>query len=161
MTGPARLIPAQRAPLSVAGAPRPGAAPPPTSPPSPEGDWLADARRYLIAIQRYRWMVLGLSALGLLLGFAFGGVVLAPGYAARATLLAYGPTRQEGEQGPLWSGRLPISSGWSDLVRTNIVLDDVVRGERLYLANNPASDTVLATFAINQQVRPGRYRLVV
>ena len=156
MTGRS-LIPAQRAPLSVAGAPRAGGAPPPSA----EGDWLADARRYLIAIQRYRWMVFGLSALGLLVGFAFAGVVLAPGYAARASLWIHGPAGQEGEPGPLWSGRLPISAGWSDLVRTNIVLDDVVRGERLYLTNNPASDTVLATFAINQQVRPGRYRLVV
>ena len=148
---PARLNPAQPAP-------HPGH-PLPFLP--AEGEWLADARRYLVAIQRYRWMVFGLSAIGLVLGLAFAGVVLAPGYAARASLWIHGPAGQEGEPGPLWSGRLPISSGWSDLVRTGIVLDSVVRRERLYLTSAPAHDTVLATFAIHRQVRPGRYRLVV
>src|SRR5439155_1593656 len=66
------------------------------------------------------------------------------------------------DRGPIWQGQLPITSGWMDLLQTNVVLEDVVRRHRLYLTPRQPGDTdALATFGIKPHVRPALYRLVV
>jgi tyrosine-protein kinase Etk/Wzc len=62
----------------------------------------------------------------------------------------------------MWQGQLPISSGWMDLLRTNVVLEDVARSERLYVSPKVEDDRdALATFRIKDRVVGGVYRLVV
>ena len=128
-----------------------------------EPDLAGEWGRYLRAVRRHKWLVLGVTLLGALGGVALAVLVMQPTYAARATVWVQVPAARYGrEPGPIWSGQLPISSGWAELLRTNIVLEDVVRRQRLYLApRQPDDSDLFATFRIKQRVRPGFYRLVV
>jgi succinoglycan biosynthesis transport protein ExoP len=118
-------------------------------------------RRPLLAVRRYKWLVVGVTLVG-----SAAGVVLArfvhPSYHARATVWIQVPPRPIRTDGPMWQGQLPISSGWMDLLRTNVVLEDVARSERLYVSPKVADDwDALATFRIKDRVLGGVYRLVV
>lgn len=130
----------------------------PTEPDQPD-EW----RRYLRAVRRHKWLVLGVTLLGTAGGVALAILALQPSYVARATVWIQVPSARSGrDPGPIWSGQLPISSGWTDLLRTNIVLEEVVRRRRLYLAPKQQGDSdVLATFTIKDHVYPGAYRLAV
>src|SRR5213080_4844069 len=80
----------------------------------------------------------------------------------RATVWIQVPARPTRDEGPIWSGQLPISSGWTDLLHTNVVLEEVVRQQRLYVApQEPRDSDALAGFGIKDRVRGGTYRLVV
>jgi len=126
-------------------------------------EWFSEWRRYWRSIRRHKWLVLGVTLLGTVAGVVLAIFVLKPSYAARATVWIQVPAARLGrDPGPIWSGQLPISSGWLDLLRTNIVLEDVVRRERLYLDPKvPGDSDALATFNLKQRMRPGTYRLVV
>src|SRR2546430_11399507 len=71
------------------------------------------------------------------------------------------PAREVGVEARIWWDLLPISSGWIDLIRTNIVLEDVARRERLYLTTDAGDAAPLTTLGIQERVRPGTYRLPV
>src|SRR5690348_1200701 len=128
-----------------------------------ESEWLDDVARYLRAVRRHKWLVLGATLFCTAAGAGFARVKLQPTFVARASVWIQVPSaRVAREPGPIWSGQLPISSGWAELLRTNIVLEDVVRRRQLYLDYKDAADSDLfASFDIKQRVRPGTYRLVV
>src|SRR2546422_257371 len=134
-------------------APRRDEAPPPE-------DW----RRVVTAIRTYRWLVIAVTGVGTLAGI-IGARFLKPTYQARATvwLEIPDPSAHERDQGPFQSGQLlGKATGWLDLLRSHVVLDDVVRQWRLYLKPQSAADSAaLATLAVSGDVRPGRYRLEV
>src|SRR2546422_2769060 len=134
-------------------APRRDEAPPPE-------DW----RRVVTAIRTYRWLVIAVTGVGTLAGI-IGARSLKPTYQARATvwLEIPDPSAHERDQGPFQSGQLlGTATGWLDLLRSHVVLDDVVRQWRLYLKPQSAADSAaLATLAVSGDVRPGRYRLQV
>src|SRR5207244_1522425 len=66
------------------------------------------------------------------------------------------------DEGPIWSGQLPISSGWIDLLQSYAVLDDVVRELQLYVTPvEPRDSDALRGFGIKDAVLPGTYRLEV
>src|SRR5258708_38355886 len=71
--------------------------------------------------------------------------------------------RAGGDQGPIQSAQLlGTSGGWLDLIRSRIVLDDVVRQSRLCLAlKSPADTAAWTTLTVPGEVRPGSYRLEV
>ena len=102
------------------------ARPAPALPPD-AGDWLADAQRYLRSVRRHKWLVLSLTLFATAAGIELSVYALPPNYAARATVWIQVPAHQARDEGPIWSGHLPISSGWIDLIRTNIVLEEVAR----------------------------------
>src|SRR3989454_2948457 len=133
-------------------------------PPRPDPEPLAEWRRYLMAARRYRWLVFGVTLLGTAAGIGLS-LLLPPTYLARATVWVQVPSghaRDARDRGPIWQGQLPISSGWMDLLQTNVVLEDVVRRQRLYVTLRQPGDTdALATFGIKARVRPALYRLVV
>src|SRR5690349_1764020 len=125
--------------------------------PNPPPDWW----RYLVAVRRFKWLVVGVTLGATLLGIA-GTLFLRPTYAAQATLWIQVPHQQPRETGPIWQAQLPISTGWMDLLQSYAVLDDVVRSQRLYLwPKVPADSDILATLRVKDQVVPGKYRLVV
>jgi len=128
-----------------------------------QSEWLGEWQPYLRSIRRHKWLVLGVTLVGTIAGAALSLLVLRPSYAARATVwIQVSPARLGREPGPMWSGQLPISSGWLDLVRTNIVLEDVVREQQLYLTPKaPGDSDVLALFRLKERMRPGVYRLEV
>src|SRR5438552_17134244 len=136
------------------------ARPAPALPPD-AGDWLADAQRYLRSVRRHKWLVLSLTLFATAAGVELSMYALPPNYAAPAPGSTPWPARQARDEGPIWSGHLPISSGCIGLIRTNIVLEDVARRERLYLTTDAGDAAPLTTLAIKERVRPGTYRLAV
>src|SRR5207302_209678 len=85
-----------------------------------------------------------------------------PSYVGRATVWVQVPLRPARDEGPIWSGQLPISSGWMDLLQSYAVLDDVVRELQLYVAPvEPGDSDALRGFGIKDAVLPGTYRLEV
>lgn len=124
-------------------------------------DPFAAWRRYLVAVRRYKWLVLGVTLAGSGAGVAVFKLVR-PTFRARATVWIQVPARPARDEGPMWQGQLPISSGWMDLLRTNVVLEDVARTSRLYVTPKyPEDSDALATLRIKDRVRGGAYRLEV
>ncbi len=131
----------------------------------PEGapDW----RRSLYAVLRYRWMILALTALGTVAGMG-ATRVLAPEYLTQATIWiqASGAERRSGSSGagaPIRSGQLlSEAEAWVDLLKSYVVLDAVVREQRLFLRpKSPADAAALAVFRVGDAFRPGAYQLTV
>ena len=126
-------------------------------------------QRYLTAVRRYKWFVLGVTLVGTGLG-AVSTRWLRPllhVYAARANIWIDATTdpHERGPaptQGPIRSGQLLGAAGWVDLLRSDVVLDDVVRQRQLYLVPaSAAADSALEGFGIDSVVDAGAYRFVV
>src|SRR6266699_2600886 len=134
-------------PLAVSSEPEP--------PPQPE--WL----RYLGAVRRFGWLVLAVT----LAVTGLGGVaatLLPPSYVTQAIVWIRVPNKELRNEGPIWQGQLPISSGWMELLQSYAVLDYAVRSRRLYLHPAvPGDSDVLGTLGVKEHVLPGEYRLAV
>ncbi len=115
--------------------------------------------RYIAAVLRYKWMILGLAVAGTAAGVVASRRI-EPTYIAQVTIWVETPERGQLAQGPIQSGQLLQSSAWIDLLRSFAVLDPVVEELRLYLRPRLAADSlILADFAIGDDVRAGAYRL--
>ncbi|HEY3220358.1 MAG TPA: polysaccharide biosynthesis tyrosine autokinase [Gemmatimonadales bacterium] len=127
---------------------------------------MTDWARVFAAVRRYKVLVASVTAVGVLAGLVIGKF-LKPAYQAQATLWiqAADQDRDRGraDQGPIQSAQLlGTSGGWLDVIRSHVVLDDVVRRARLYLApKSPADSAALSTLTAPGEVRPGNYRLEV
>ena len=128
------------------------AAPPP--PPPEMNDW----QRYATAVLRHKWLVLGITLLGTVVGI-IATRFLDPRYTAKTILwVETAVGRDRGVQ----SAELLDSRGWVELVTSNAVLDTVVRERRLFLHPQASTDSVaLADFNVSEKVIPGAYRLIV
>ena len=83
--------------------------------------------RYLSALNRYKWLILVVTALGTALGVVATRFIK-PLYTASATVWI----QPEGDNnGPLRPSALVSSFAWIELLQTNEVLDAVVREEGL------------------------------
>jgi tyrosine-protein kinase Etk/Wzc len=126
------------------------------------GDW----GRVLAAVRRYKLLLAGITIAGTLVGLG-ASQLLKPVYQARATIWIQvadrAADRAQGQQGPIQSAQLlGTPGGWLDLIRSHVVLDDVVREARLYLSvKSPADTAALTTLMVPGEVRPGTYRLDV
>jgi capsular exopolysaccharide synthesis family protein len=119
-----------------------------------------DWRRYLTAVQRYKWLIALTTALGIA-GGVMAGRFIEPVYVAQATIWIEVPQRGQ-SAGPIQQGQLLQSYGWVDLLRSYVVLDEVVRSLRLYLRpETPADSLALAGFTLQGRFRPGVYELQV
>jgi capsular exopolysaccharide synthesis family protein len=131
------------------------AAPPP--PPAEQSDW----QRYVTAVVRHKWLVIGVTVAGTLAGIV-ATRFLDPRYSAKTILwveTAVGRERgvQTNDNGPVLDSR-----GWVELVTSNTVLDTVVKTRRLFLhPETKADSSALTTFQITERVIPGTYRLVI
>src|SRR5206468_10637398 len=82
-----------------------------------ESDWLDEIGRYLRAVRRNKWLVLGTTLLCAGAGIVLARVKLQPTFIARASVWIQVPSAHVArEPGPIWSGQLPRSSGWEELV---------------------------------------------
>ena len=157
------LVPASAADEARLSAPRAQADQAAWSPAEPAADEKpVDIRRYIATAVRYKWMLLALSAAGLAVGVGASRFAL-PEFRAQATLwIEQGPQRGARDRGPIRQEELLQSSAWVDLLRSFVVLDEVVRQMRLYLEpGSPADVAALAPFHLRQQFRPGTYKLEV
>jgi capsular exopolysaccharide synthesis family protein len=135
--------------------------PPPTS--LAEDEKGPDWRRIANALLRFKWIVLLVVALGL--GVALAAMrMLQPVYRAQTNVWVDVPDRY-GERGtdargPIRQGALLDADAWVELLRSYIVLDQVVRDLRLHLAvERPGDRHSFAQFGVSDQFRPGRYEL--
>jgi tyrosine-protein kinase Etk/Wzc len=123
-----------------------------------------DWPRVLGAVMRFKWLILSVTLVGTAVGAA-ATLVVRPEYAARATIWIDEADRRDvnrGPSGPIRSGHLLDSQAWVDLLRSYVVLDQVVRDERLFLGvRRPTDASALRTFALAERYRAGAYRLRV
>jgi capsular exopolysaccharide synthesis family protein len=126
----------------------------PPQPPGEQSDW----QRYLTAVMRHKWLVVGVTLLGTALGFV-ATRFLDPRYSAKTILwVETAVGRDRGVQ----SDELLDSRGWVELVTSNAVLDTVVKQRRLFIHTVAPEDTAaVAGLEVTERVIPGTYRLVV
>jgi len=125
-----------------------------------------DWRRVASALWRFKWVVILMVAVGL--GVAVAAThLLRPVYVAQANVWVDVPTRGGGggatdTRGPIRQGALLDANAWVELLRSYIVLDQVVRDLRLYLEVKSLADRAgFAGFGATDAFRPGDYRLSV
>jgi polysaccharide biosynthesis transport protein len=117
-------------------------------------------RRYMAAILRFRWAILALTLVGGLAGW-FAMRFATPTYRAQATLWLETTGRADLATGPIRSAELFSATAWTDLLRSYVVLDYVVRDQRLYLDVRPTDREAVSGFELRERFRPGKYRLQV
>ena len=116
-------------------------------------------RRYLDAVLRHKWWILVLTLAGTAAGvFAAGRVT--PQYRAAATLWIETTSPQAERTGPIRPQELLESSSWIELLRSGVVLDDVVRSQRLFLSTRRPSDlSRVEDMGFEERFAPGTYRI--
>lgn len=129
--------------------------------PEPKGPGL---RRYLSAVNRFKWLVLALTILGGVGGYAATRFI-DPEYEVQATiLLEQGTSVENGaERGPIQAAELLRASGWQDLMRSYAIADPVVISLGLFVTPKTAADSSLfRSFRVDQGgLRPGDYQLTL
>ena len=119
-------------------------------------------RRILSAVMRYRWAVIGVVLLGTAGGYTASRMVPAEYSAQAAVWIEMGPRPGVRDRGPIRSEQLLDSYGWIDLLKSYVVLDEVVRRERLFLSlNDPADSAVFKNLQLADRFAPGAYTLSV
>jgi capsular exopolysaccharide synthesis family protein len=142
-----------------------GRAPSPHTPTFSEEQSGPDWRRVASALLRFKWVVLLMVVLGL--GAAFAATrVLRPIYRAQANVWVDVPDRRgtggSDTRGPIRQGALLDADAWVELLRSYIVLDQVVRDMHLYIGvKRPGDRPSFDGFGVRDTFRPGDYRLTV
>jgi polysaccharide biosynthesis transport protein len=127
--------------------------------PEPEGglDW----RRVLSAVLRFKWLICGVTVLGTMAGFGAARFV-GPQYGAQATIWIDQTQGRGEDRGPIRGSQLLDPQAWVDLLKSYVVLDQVVRDQRLFLQPKSAADeAILETFRVAERYRPGAYRMTL
>jgi capsular exopolysaccharide synthesis family protein len=122
-----------------------------------------DWRRLISALWHFKWVVILSSILGTAAGVA-AVRALKPTYVAQATVWIDVPDnrREQDRAGPIRAGGLLSSDAWIDLLRSYVVLDHVVREQRLFLELKSVNDTArFSAFGVTDTFRPGDYVLTV
>src|SRR5439155_1166308 len=89
---------------------------------------------------------------------------LKPQYSAQAKIWIDVEGRRGPERGPtpIRSGQLLDAESWVDLLESYVVLDQVVRDQRLYVSPNaPADAQAVAKLGVADQFQAGAYRFTV
>ena len=147
------VVPAAPTPLPAPRFDR-SALPAPT--PTPPG-----YERPLSAIRRYKWLVLGVLALAVVVGLA-AIRTLRPLYEVRATIYIEPETPVNNVSGPIRSRELLNTSAWEELLKSYRIVDAVVRKLSLYVRPENSDDRdVLAGFAIAERFVPGTYEIEI
>jgi tyrosine-protein kinase Etk/Wzc len=128
--------------------------------PPEEDEGGADLGRYLDALLRRKWLIVGLSVFGLAAGVGLSRII-EPVYEAQATIhIETTPRGQPQAASPIRTGQLFESRAWIELMRSFTVLDEVVRRQRLYLSlAEPADSVLFRDFAVDEPFTPGAYTL--
>ena len=115
--------------------------------------------RFASAIRRYKWLILAVIAVGSSAGFALTRLV-SPKYTVqgsiiiRKTALGTGPISAP--------GLINDPSSWVDLVKSFIILDQVVQTLGLYVrASDDADSLLVKDLKPSASLRPGSYELKV
>ena len=131
----------------------------------PEEERGPDWRRIMSALLRFKWVVTLMVAVGVGAGVA-ATRVLRPIYRAQANVVVDVSDRR-GEsasdaRGPIRQSALLDADAWVELLRSYVVLDQVVKDLGLYVnVKRPTDRASLDGFRVNDALTPGDYRLTV
>ena len=131
----------------------------------PEEEPGPDWRRIMSALLRFKWVVALMVIVGLSAAVA-ATRVLRPIYQAQANVWVDVPDRRgEGAsdaRGPIRQSALLDADAWVELLRSYVVLDQVVKDLGLYVdVKRPSDRASLDGFRVTDTLRPGDYRLTV
>jgi len=123
--------------------------------------WVIDWRRVAAAVVRFKWVAILVTLLGTGAGVVVSRMI-SPAYTTHATVWVDVPDMHDRTGGPIQTAQLVAATGWVDLLESHVVLNDVVRRQRLYLSLTTRDDSAaLASFGLKEHVEPGTYRLAV
>ena len=110
-----------------------------------------DWRRVLGAVRRFKWLILSVTLLGVAAGVVASRFAK-PEYLARATIWIDQADREANrpdvDRGPIRQGHLLEPEAWVDLLQSYVVLDQVVRDQRLFLTVPLPADTAVVAARI-------------
>ena len=115
--------------------------------------------RYIDVVKRHTLLIVALTAAGSILGY-FAARRVKPVYEAQATVWINAPSAQQ--TGPIRAQQLLPTASWTELLRSFVIVDPVVRQLKLNVTPRNAADSVLfRDFESAPTVRPGAYVLRV
>ncbi|NIR44982.1 MAG: polysaccharide biosynthesis tyrosine autokinase [Gemmatimonadetes bacterium] len=118
-------------------------------------------RRYIAVLFRYKWLVLASLVLGVAAGVGLSRFVPTL-YQAEATIWVEGGAGGEAGAGPIRPSQLLRAQAWIDLLKSYLVLDHVVREQRLYISVEAPDGGKLGTsLDTKERFTPGEYKLMV
>ena len=115
--------------------------------------------RYIAAVKRYKWIVLGLTIVGTAIGVVATHFIH-PVYTAQATVYIQ-PTSDNRQAGPIRPDELLHSQQWVELLFQYRVLDSVIKKERLYLDYPQKYEALFKGFTLADRFLPGDMELSV
>jgi polysaccharide biosynthesis transport protein len=124
----------------------------------PEGETSdGGMQRYIAAVLRHKWLILTLGILG---GLAGSFVVQGQEPIYQVTAQIWMQQEQAGPAAPIRTGQLLSRTGWLDLIRSQAVLDSVVRRHHLYLKpSNSADSALFENFSAQPRIATGTFSL--
>lgn len=118
-------------------------------------------RRILSALWRYKWLILLVTLAGTAAGYGFASMAQ-PSYVARTTLWVEQPGGGRTIQGPIQQAEFLPATAWVDLLKSNAVLEPVVRELGLHIrAESPEDSAAVASLNLREDFQPGAYQLQV
>jgi capsular exopolysaccharide synthesis family protein len=124
---------------------------------APPSEWT----QFVKAAARHKFAVLLITALGLAGGIALA-MMLDSQYTANSILWVAMEGRRTPDEEPLAGEGVVVGTAWTELVRANTVVENVVRQLRLHVRPHKAQDAdAFTNFAVAQQLWPGEYRVDV
>ena len=127
--------------------------------PTPEeGKSTLTIGRMRAMLLRFKWLILGILVLGTA-GSIVATKFIQPQYQVAATIRI---EDSNNPRGPLAADELLSSRNWIELLTTYIVMDPVVRKERLFLQPKRKADLPrFASFELANRFLPGKYELSI
>ncbi|MGI9078045.1 MAG: hypothetical protein ACR2G6_12070, partial [Gemmatimonadaceae bacterium] len=115
--------------------------------------------RYLSALFRHRWLILGILILGTAAG-VYGTRFLKTEYVASASVWLGAGTKSAPAAGPVVSDPLAARPNWIELLTSRGVASSIVNRRRLYITPEKAGDAPLfADFGMGEGFTGGQYEL--
>jgi len=153
---PAALVPPAAAPPAL---PQRGVSPFDLDGPEGGLDW----RRILSALLRFKWLIATFTLVGTVAGVGATRFIK-PVYSAQAKIWIDVEGRRSPDRSlaPIRPGQLLDAESWVDLLRSYVVLDQVVHDQRLFVGSAARADTqAIDRIRVADQYQPGAYRLSV
>ena len=152
---PASLVPPQVAPAL----PQRGVAPFDGDRAESGVDW----RRVLSAVLRFKWLIATFTLVGTIAGVGATRFIK-PVYSAQTKIWIDVEGRRGQDRGPtpIRPGQLLDAESWVDLLESYVVLDAVVRDQRLFVTTgSPADAQAVEKLGVADKYQPGAYRFTV
>jgi len=122
----------------------------------------ADPARMIEAVKRHKWLILAAAVVGTAVGVVASRFVQLEYSTDGRIWIAGSGSRAQENQGPIRTGELLESYSWIELLKSFVVMEHVVREERLYISvAKGASHADFQDATLAERARFGSYRYTV